>query len=272
MNNKFRIGELARIFNISTDTLRHYDKIGLLKPEQDDINHYRYYDITSMFKLSRILFIKNLDISLSEIDDYMNNKNADRLLHMLKKKDEELEHKIHHLQNLKHKINTKLDLFEHYKTKHDTIYLQNLDNRFGVFIKTSGLDDESKIIDIFKRTGKYIKNSSWLVEGQVYTSLAKKDIEEGIFNQFRYFVEVSPSDVDRIDHLVCIPKGEYVCMTVVGPYEELINRYLTLVDWINQNGYVISGDSIENNIVDNDYSESAEEFITELQIPIKPKE
>ncbi|MCH4888153.1 MerR family transcriptional regulator [Acidaminobacter sp. JC074] len=269
MKNRFRIGELAKIFNISTDTLRHYDKIGLLTPEQDDQNQYRYYDITSMFKLSRILFIKNLDISLSEIEDYMNNKNADRLLNMLKKKDEELEFKIQQLQNLKNKINSKLELFEQSKTKLDSIYIQTIEDRHGVFIKTTGLEDETEIIEIFKNTGHYLKSSSWLVEGEVHTSLPKEDMEIGIFNQFRYFVEVNPLDLDIKDHIVCLPKKDYACMTVIGPYEDLVKHYRTLVDWINENGYLIDGDSIENNIVDNDYSESAEEFITELQIPVR---
>ena len=55
MKDKFLIGELSKIFNISTDTLRHYDKIDLIKPEYDEKNDYRYYSIRNLFKLSRIL-------------------------------------------------------------------------------------------------------------------------------------------------------------------------------------------------------------------------
>ncbi len=43
MRDMFLIGELAKLFNISTDTLRYYDKIGLLKPKYDKDNGYRYY-------------------------------------------------------------------------------------------------------------------------------------------------------------------------------------------------------------------------------------
>lgn len=272
MKEKFLIGELARIFNISTDTLRHYDKMNLLKPEQDDQNNYRYYDISSMFKLSRILFLKNLDISLSEIEDYMKNKNADRLLHMLKNKNDDLDMRIQQLTNLKLKINSKLELFEQSKTKLDEIYITTIETRYGIFLKTIGIENSQEIKEVFKRNGNYLKMSSWLVEGQVFTSLPKEDMESGIFNQFRYFVEINPSDNKTAEALEILPKSDYACMTVVGPYTDLIMHYRTLVDWISDNGYEIIGDSIENNIVDNDYSDSEDEFITELQIPVKRSE
>ena len=269
MKDKFLIGELARIFNTTTETLRHYDKMNLLKPEKDTVNNYRYYDIGSMFKLSRILFLKTLGISLSEISDYMNNKKADRLMAMLKNKNEDLEHEIQKLSNLKHKIDAKLELFEQAKTKLGKITIETIEERQGIFLKTVDVKDSYEIKEIFKRNENYLKISSWLVEGQVYTSLPKSDMEKGIFNQFRYFIEINPSDGQFNEHPVILPKSDYACMTVIGPYTDLIKHYKTLVEWIHEQGYVIAGDSIENNIVDSDYSDSADEFITELQIPIK---
>ena len=43
MNTMMRIGELSKSFQISIDTLRYYDRIGLLKPYVDPTNNYRYY-------------------------------------------------------------------------------------------------------------------------------------------------------------------------------------------------------------------------------------
>lgn len=269
MKEKFLIGELAQIYNISTDTLRHYDKIGLLQPEHDDSNGYRYYDLSNMFKLSRILFLKNLDISLKEIQDYMSNKSTDRLLNMLNKKDNELDFKIQQLQNMKHKVNSKLELIDLSKTKLDTVYITRLPERRGIYVKTIDLKDNYEIKQAFKKSGNYLKMSSWLIEGQIYTSLPKADIEKGIFNQFRYFIEINTYENEVNDQVTVLPEQDYACMTVIGPYEDLVIHYARLVQWIYDNKYTIIGDSIENNIVDNDYSESSEEFITELQIPIK---
>ena len=49
-----------------------------------------------------------------------------------------------------------------------------------------------------------------------------------------------------------------------------MNRhYEILISWIELNGYEITGNSIEKNIVDYDFSDSEEEYISEIQIPVK---
>ena len=64
---KFSIGQVSKLFEISKDTLRHYDKIGVLKPEVNETNGYRYYYEEDLEKLGLILETKYLGIPLSEI-------------------------------------------------------------------------------------------------------------------------------------------------------------------------------------------------------------
>ncbi len=49
-------------------------------------------------------------------------------------------------------------------------------------------------------------------------------------------------------------------------------HYQILIKWIEENGYEIFGDSIEKNIVDYDFSDSENEYISEIQIPIIKKQ
>ncbi|MBN7772472.1 MerR family transcriptional regulator [Clostridium aminobutyricum] len=268
MKDKFLIGELSKIFNISSDTLRYYDKIDLVKPEYDVHNDYRCYSIRDFFKLSRILFLKNLDISLSEIKKYMGNKNTNNLLNLLKKKEEEIDIKINKLVNLKKKIQTKLEFFENIEGELDQIIVKKIPRRIGEFIDVNHLKTDYEMKQTLKRNVDYLKISSWLIEGQIYTSLAKEDMDKGIFTQFRYFIEIVPIDSEFSKQLKVIPEGEYVCITFLGPYSDMVKHYQLLVRWIEENGYQIAGDSIEKNIVDYDFSDSENEYISEIQIPI----
>ncbi|WP_134576092.1 MerR family transcriptional regulator, partial [Pseudomonas aeruginosa] len=53
------IGQLARIFEISTKTLRHYDAIGLFVPARTGSdNGYRYYQPEQIEQLSSILALR----------------------------------------------------------------------------------------------------------------------------------------------------------------------------------------------------------------------
>jgi len=269
MKDTFLIGELARLFNISTDTLRHYDKIDLLKPNYDAGNKYRIYSVRNFFKLSRILFFKNLDISLQDIKKYMNNKNTNNLLTLLKNKEEEIDVKITKLMNLKNKINTKLDLLGSIKQELNVVKIKLLPPRIGVVLDIIDSKNEYELKESVKKNEKYLKLSSWLIEGQVYTSLSRENMTKGSFNKFKYFIEIVSTENLIHGELKTISENEYACVVFRGPYKDIENHYNFLIQWIYENGYEILGDSIEKNIVDYDFSDSENEYVSEIQIPIR---
>lgn len=79
MGRLLRIGQVCKLYGISLDTLRHYDKIGLLKPLVIEASGYRYYSFEQLDILEMILTGRSLDIPLEnlqkrlasgEIEDY----------------------------------------------------------------------------------------------------------------------------------------------------------------------------------------------------------
>jgi DNA-binding transcriptional MerR regulator len=63
----FTIKEIADLAGVTTRTLRYYDEIGLLSPAEVGGNGYRYYDQDSLLRLQQILFFRELDVPLNEI-------------------------------------------------------------------------------------------------------------------------------------------------------------------------------------------------------------
>ena len=63
-----KIGDFARICNVSTQTLRYYDAEGILKADVvDSFSGYRFYSIDAVEKYKEIVFYKDLGFSLEEI-------------------------------------------------------------------------------------------------------------------------------------------------------------------------------------------------------------
>ena len=63
-----KIGELSNITGISIQTIRYYENEGLISPiEVDRWTNYRYYDESSIIRLSEISYLKDLGFSLKEI-------------------------------------------------------------------------------------------------------------------------------------------------------------------------------------------------------------
>lgn len=63
-----KIGELSNISGVSIQTIRYYENEGLISPiEVDRWTNYRYYDESSIVRLSEISYLKDLGFSLKEI-------------------------------------------------------------------------------------------------------------------------------------------------------------------------------------------------------------
>ena len=69
----YTIKEIADLAGVTTRTLRYYDEIGLLPPAETSANGYRYYDHASLLKLQQILFFRELDVPLKDIQLMMNH-------------------------------------------------------------------------------------------------------------------------------------------------------------------------------------------------------
>ena len=63
----YKIKELADLAQVSTRTLRYYDRIHLLKPSRITASGYRMYGEEELLRLQKILFFKEMDFSLEQI-------------------------------------------------------------------------------------------------------------------------------------------------------------------------------------------------------------
>jgi DNA-binding transcriptional MerR regulator len=70
---RFSVKELALMAGVSVRTLHVYDKKGLLKPAIRTEAMYRLYGEAELLRLQQILFYKELDFSLQDIKDMLDN-------------------------------------------------------------------------------------------------------------------------------------------------------------------------------------------------------
>lgn len=73
-------GEFARMCSVSRELLVHYDKIGLLKPQEVGDNGYRYYSLRQLYLFDVIRFFIDTGMSTKEVRDYMEHRSTDLFL------------------------------------------------------------------------------------------------------------------------------------------------------------------------------------------------
>ena len=78
MKKFYKIGEISKLYNISSDILRYYEKIGLITPDMRGENCYRYYSQKQIWKLNNIRNLRNLGVSLDMITNFLNDRSMEK--------------------------------------------------------------------------------------------------------------------------------------------------------------------------------------------------
>ena len=75
----YTVKKLANLSGISIRTLRFYDTIGLLKPAYYGDNNYRYYEEEQILMLQQILFYRELNFSLNDIQRIISSDDFNKI-------------------------------------------------------------------------------------------------------------------------------------------------------------------------------------------------
>ena len=86
MSFSYKIGEIAALLSVSRETLRFYEKRGLLRPEKSPQNSYRSYSLSDLYRLSDIIFYRQLDLSLDDIHYMLTNADLEAIMTILSEK------------------------------------------------------------------------------------------------------------------------------------------------------------------------------------------
>lgn len=78
MNDRFTVGDVARMAHTTVRALHHYDELGLLVPSRTD-GGYRAYTEEDLARLREILLLRQLGVPLSEIGDLLGADTSTRL-------------------------------------------------------------------------------------------------------------------------------------------------------------------------------------------------
>jgi len=75
----YTVQQLARLAGVSVRTLHHYDHVGLLKPSTRTAAGYRQYGEADLLRLQQILFFKELDFPLTDIQAILDQPGFDQV-------------------------------------------------------------------------------------------------------------------------------------------------------------------------------------------------
>lgn len=258
------IGQFATLHQINKKTLMWYDEIGLFKPAVVKENGYRYYTYLQSDKLETILMLRDLNISIPEIQDFFSNRSAESLAALLDEKVTELDQRITQLKGirkalLRHKSNI-TDLFQ--LDIHEISLVQKEEEALA-FIEISPETSFDEVIPLMAEEAR--KYSVYRLHDASYGSLISVDsLKEKEYEAYYGFYMRIPQGLHSKDALMR-PAGMYLRAYCKGDWDKLPKRYEEIFAYAEKNAIKLCGNSYEegvNEIVINQF----EEYITKIEI------
>lgn len=210
MKELYTIGETALLLGVTTQTLRHYDKIGLLSPSYTDKkNGYRYYSFNQFHYIDRIKYLQGFGLSLEEIREIILDGSVDRLLPFLKKQKEICEEELKATKRKIKDIEWYIDYFTYFNKSTDDVYKAKMDTRYIINVPCYNND---KLSDMeIRLASKKSKLSDLNYRRQYGYILNFDDVLNKKFNPQNYFVFLRGKSSKDLDGYIEIPAGEYLC-------------------------------------------------------------
>lgn len=236
MKYKISIGQVSKMFGISLDTLRHYDRIGILKPIVDQTNGYRYYSLEHLDLLEYILVGKYLETPLKDMKLMLQEENINNYVALIEKQEKTIKEKLKHLQHLEEYVGQlKKLLYEilDFKNIHDFEQMTAEDVDLHLyFIKVPDmlkryvdLEDELREYNVENYVMFYSNSEGEIVEND-------EDAIFSIYPEYNNKTEENNVPDFELRHYA----GKYIKVRFYGNKEEMKNYLKQLVSYFHSNG------------------------------------
>lgn len=264
----YKTGELSKIYKLGRDSLKYYEKLGLLNPSRDT-NTYRMYTIKDICNLNLIKELRSLDFSMQKIKEYLKDRNINTTKKMLQEElnliDQKLETLLIHKDSINRRLNSINNTLEH--TNFNRIELLYMSKRKAIATKTS--EEFSENVDyLIQRLNDKLEDNFYVVGNSNFGGIIDpKGMEKGIYNNYKSvlcFVEEYATNYNLV-----LDEGYYVTYTYKGDYKQASIVIPMMYKFIEGNNYTVLGDPIEIYKIDIYETEVEAEYVTQVQIPIK---
>ncbi|MCR6598757.1 MerR family transcriptional regulator [Bacillus halotolerans] len=278
MREYFTIGETARLNNISIQTLRYYDRIGVFKPYYtDQDNGYRYYHVKQFFYLDIIKYLKYIRTPLEEIKRFSSNTcTPEHMQHFLEEQEnmivqemEKLERARQLLHRRRNQLNEQVDICN--KKDEGFVYFRYIDEQTIIKVETPQVNPHHqsdlyyrKLADVVEKIGDVVDN----YYGFIYAFKPYKDSREiycnSIYTTVRNGKEIDIGEKNIT--LDTIPSGEYVCIAFDWSAKNYDEYYRKLYQYIESHGIQTDGKVYQVSLPIDFHSLREENFLTELRV------
>jgi DNA-binding transcriptional MerR regulator len=279
----FGIGDFAGLGRVSVRMLRHYDAIGLLRPARVDTHSgYRYYAAEQLRTLNRIVALKDLGFTLSQVQTMLDDKvDPGELRGMLRLRRAELAARVEQDYARLAQVDARLRTIEsegHMDTGDVTVKRVPALRVAELSAPALGYDHPTSITEnltpLYPRLHELLERHGIAITSApiaYYVPAPTGPGDETITAHAAFPIGDAEVHPGAGFDVVVLPAVEHVAAAVhLGPMSEAFRTGQKIATWIDDNDYhtVPPGFAVEVYL---DCPQGAQDrWVTEMQIPVEP--
>ena len=214
MKSYYTIGETAKLLGVTTQTLRHYEKIGILNPRKiDEHTGYRYYSFDQFHIIDRVKYLQGLGLNLTDIGQIIKKGTVAGLLPALEAEWQKSYQELEQIQSRIKDIEWYIEYFTYLSKIDDSSILYHLHLPERHIIQVPCYDTDA-LADMEIRLAK-AKGSSRLhhlpYRRQYGYILSISDLFASRFHPTQYFIYLKHRPDQYLPEYKKLPAGEYIC-------------------------------------------------------------
>lgn len=271
----FKIGEFSKLSQVSVRMLRYYDEQGLLPPAKvDQETGYRFYHVSQLSKLQKIILLKNLKFSTAEIKELITDELTDDYFQeRLKKKYRQIERDILEEQRRLLQLAKTIEQIEKPKETNIHVIFRALPSEAIVSLR--------KVIPTYYHEGELWQEFDTLLKGEQLDYIKQTPDNFTVFHDACYREEGVDIEICLKVKQVAPVKKPLTCyqterislvasIFVIGPYDNIKEAYHQFANWLAENDdYEMLELSRQVSHRGPDTETDPNNYLTEIQIPIK---
>lgn len=239
-NEYFTTSELAKTCGVTKQTLFHYDKIGLLKPEFINSNGYRYYSLRQCYVLDIINVLKKAGSSLEEIKEFIQKQNTPLLVNIFKEKQMELEIEKLRITRMQSILKSAIKMTEEAMEElRNTPTIEECEAECFIATPLKLGDGDKEFSRKLSEHRDYCEKYYIDHEFPIWTILSKDRFESGDY--YPDYIANKLNTPITVEKMLIKPEGFYAVMDHKGSYESMPQTYSIIKKFIENKGMNVIG-------------------------------
>lgn len=267
-----KIGMFAKVGQVSVKTLHFYEKKRLLLPKHiDTFSGFRYYSISQIPRLNRILALKDLGLSLEQIYQILQDDlSAEEIRGMLRLRQAELEKQMLDVQAQLERVAVRINQIEleGKMSDYDVIFktVEPILVAGRRIIVTENNEVPVGLPEAFKETKEYVETHGKQIGPSIAVWYTPVDAEHEEDVEAVCPIDQPIAESERIK-VHELPREQVASVLFKGKMDDFMQGYDAVLNWIEANRYTIVAPFRE---VYHDCDQIGEVAI-EIQFPVEKK-